>query len=213
MKRAAIAAALLFVLPPIAQGYTVHTGIGSLNDQQSRFEPIDIGSSRFAERTTISNSQNNDGGSTFGLKNMDAATRLRTETTLSALGAKKEGDRILVSLPGDVLFDFDRSDIRVDARPVLARLASVLEAMPQASVTIVGHTDSKGDDDYNQRLSLNRAASVKAWLSGHGVASRLAIEGKGEASPVAPNTLADNSDNPEGRQKNRRVEFIIGEGP
>lgn len=209
MTRAAIAA-LFLILPSLAHGYTVSTGVGTLNDHPSRFEPIDIGGSRFLERTSASRTQDNGGASTFGLKNMDSATRTRTKDTLSQLGARREGDRIIVSLPGDVLFDFDKSDIRADARPVLSKLASVLEAMPQVSVTIIGHTDSKGDDDYNQRLSQDRAASVKAWLSNQGVTSSLSTEGKGEAFPVAPNTLANGSDNPEGRQKNRRVEFIIG---
>lgn len=64
-----------------------------------------------------------------------------------------------------MLFDFDKSEIRADARPVLSKLASVIQAMPDVPVTIVGHTDSKGDDDYNQHLSQDRAASVEAWLT------------------------------------------------
>lgn len=96
---------------------------------------------------------------------MDSETRLATEKSLTTLGAKKEGNKIVVTLPGDVLFDFDKYDIREDARPVLSQLAEVLSVMPDASVTIVGHTDSMGSDDYNQSLSEDRAKSVQAWLA------------------------------------------------
>ncbi len=211
--RCAIAAAVAIALPSLAHGYTVSAGEGAMGDQPSRFQAIDIGSSRFAERPAASNAGKSGETSSFGLKDMDSTKRLRTEDTLSELGARREGERIIVSLSGDVLFDFDKSDIRADARPVLSKLASVLQAMPEVPVTIIGHTDAKGDDDYNQRLSQDRAASVEAWLADLGVASPFTAEGKGESAPVAPNTREDGSDNPEGRQKNRRVEFIIGGDP
>ncbi len=83
--------------------------------------------------------------------------------------------------------------------------------MEPKKVLIVGHTDSKGSDDYNDKLSKRRAASVKSWLSKNGVTSSMVTEGKGERFPVAPNQTAQGADNPEGRQKNRRVEFVIGE--
>ncbi|MBB6469066.1 outer membrane protein OmpA-like peptidoglycan-associated protein [Aminobacter lissarensis] len=212
MKRCATAA-LALVLPSFAHAYTLTVGAGPMDDQPSRFAEIDIGGSRFTEQQGTSTAKAAGETSTFGLKDMDSDTRLRTEDTLSQLGARKEGDHIIVSLPGDVLFDFDKSDIRADARPVLSKLASVLEAMPKVSVAIIGHTDSKGADDYNQRLSQDRAESVEVWLTDLGVASSFTTEGKGESSPVAPNALAAGSDNPEGRQKNRRVEFIIGGNP
>lgn len=212
--RRAIAAALAVVLPSMAQGYTVSTGAGAMGEQPSRFEAIDIGASRFAGRPAASNADQGGETSSFGLMNdMDSATRLQTEDTLSELGARREGERIIVSLSGDVLFDFDKSAIRADARPVLSKLASVLQAMPDVPVTIVGHTDSRGSDDYNQRLSQDRADSVEAWLADLGVASSFTAEGRGESAPVAPNMREDGSDNAEGRQKNRRVEFIIGGNP
>ena len=118
---------------------------------------------------------------------------------------------IRIELSGDVLFDFDRADIRSEAEPVLMGVADVLNKFPQAAVTIGGYTDSKGSDSYNLALSQRRAASVKAWLVGNaGVnGAKLTTQGFGEADPVAPNANPDGSDNPEGRQKNRRVEIAV----
>lgn len=73
-----------------------------------------------------------------------------------------------------------------------------------------GHTDAKGADDYNQTLSEKRARTVKDWLAAKGaVAASTPIQGWGERKPVAPNAKPDGSDDPQGRQKNRRVEVIL----
>jgi OOP family OmpA-OmpF porin len=74
---------------------------------------------------------------------------------------------------------------------------------------IVGHTDSIGSDEYNQRLSERRAQAVKQYLVSKGIAaSRLSTEGQGEREPIAPNT-EDGKDNPEGRAMNRRAELKV----
>jgi outer membrane protein OmpA-like peptidoglycan-associated protein len=110
-----------------------------------------------------------------------------------------------------VLFDFDKVDIRPEAESVLANVAEVLKQHPKAAVLIGGHTDAKGSDSYNLRLSQRRADSVKNWLvkTGGVDGRRLKAKGFGSANPVAPNTHPDGSDNPEGRQKNRRVEIAV----
>jgi outer membrane protein OmpA-like peptidoglycan-associated protein len=81
-------------------------------------------------------------------------------------------------------------------------------------VEISGHTDSRGSDDYNMKLSRDRAKSVVAWLKKRKVASkRMVAKGYGETQHIAPNENPDGSDNPEGRQMNRRIELtIIGLG-
>lgn len=109
----------------------------------------------------------------------------------------------------DVFFDFDAATLRPDAAPALAEIATRLgkNANP---VVVEGHTDAKGADDYNQRLSEDRAAAVKTYLLGKGTApERVTTVGWGERKPVAPNQKADGSDDPEGRQKNRRVEIVV----
>jgi outer membrane protein OmpA-like peptidoglycan-associated protein len=78
-------------------------------------------------------------------------------------------------------------------------------------VRIEGHTDAKGSDAYNQKLSERRAQSVRQWLvQKEGVdGSKMAPQGFGARKPVAPNNKPDGSDDPEGRQKNRRVEIVL----
>ena len=116
-----------------------------------------------------------------------------------------------VTFAADVLFDFDKSDLRAEADATLGKAATVLAAYPGAKVTISGHTDSKGDGAYNQALSERRAQSVTAWLRAHGgkAPATFVVRGAGEREPVAPNTRSDGSDDPAARQKNRRVEILV----
>lgn len=116
-----------------------------------------------------------------------------------------------IELQADVLFDFDKSDIRPDAEPVLAKAAAFIRDRAAGMVRVEGHTDAKGTDAYNQRLSDRRAQAVKTWLATRGGLSATAFttKGVGAKQPVAPNTKPDGSDDPAGRQKNRRVEIVI----
>ncbi|HEY0491110.1 MAG TPA: OmpA family protein [Telluria sp.] len=115
-------------------------------------------------------------------------------------------NRLKLEIPADVSFDTGRSDIKSNFRPVLERFAQTLNENPAATVTIIGHTDSVGDDSVNQPLSVDRAANTRNYLAQRGVASnRIAIEGRGEREPIASND--DNS----GRARNRRVEIYVAE--
>jgi outer membrane protein OmpA-like peptidoglycan-associated protein len=126
------------------------------------------------------------------------------------LKMKETDTEIRFELSGDVLFDFNQSNIRAAAEPSLEKVAAAIQEYPKAEVSIEGHTDSKGSDGYNQNLSLKRAESVKLWLIARGVnGANLSTRGWGETKPVAPNQNADGSDNPEGRQQNRRVEIVV----
>jgi outer membrane protein OmpA-like peptidoglycan-associated protein len=139
-------------------------------------------------------------------------SRLReVQGILSELGAKRTAKGIVITLPEVVLFDFDKADIRPDGRPVLAKIAKVVAYYAGAPVRIEGHTDAVGTPAYNQDLSNRRANAVKDWLvTQEGVAAgRLQASGLGETRPVAPNQNPDGSDNPAGRQQNRRVEVVI----
>ncbi|HEU5161657.1 MAG TPA: OmpA family protein [Thermoanaerobaculia bacterium] len=117
-------------------------------------------------------------------------------------------DTLNVNLRNEILFDFDSAALRSESRDTLRELAGVLARYPEQSVSVAGHTDSVGSDDYNQNLSEQRAAAVKDFLVAQGVPrSRVAAYGYGETRPVASNTSAD------GRQLNRRVQVFIQADP
>ena len=139
---------------------------------------------------------------------------LGVEGALADLGAKVTEKEIKIALSGDILFDFDKDTLRPDAFPTLEKVAAVLAEYPDAPVLIEGHTDSKGKDKYNQNLSERRANSVRTWfVDNAGVAAgRIKTKGWGEAKPAVPNEKPDGSDDPDGRQKNRRVEITITTG-
>lgn len=131
---------------------------------------------------------------------------------LKAAGAeiKESATEVKISLQGEILFDFDKANIRPAAESTLAQVAGIIQKYPKPDVLIEGHTDGKGSQSYNLKLSDRRAASVKTWLAAHGIPARsIRIHGWGAEKPVAPNTNPNGADNPEGRQKNRRVEITI----
>jgi photosystem I P700 chlorophyll a apoprotein A2 len=110
-----------------------------------------------------------------------------------------------------VLFDFDKYSLRPEATASLKKVGQVVQGYPNAPLLIEGHTDGMGTHAHNMKLSEDRAASVKNWLvQNYGIpASRITTQGWGESKPVAPNKNPDGSDNPAGRQKNRRVELTL----
>ncbi|MBD2431873.1 MULTISPECIES: OmpA family protein [Fischerella] len=134
------------------------------------------------------------------------------EVTVPTVKVQANDELMILTLSADVLFDFDKDNIRPDAAQALTQVAQVLsKRYPNNPVKIYGHTDALGNDDYNQNLSERRADAVKRWLSEkHEIAAtRMTIKGYGESQPVAPNTKADGTDDPAGRQQNRRVEIVI----
>jgi outer membrane protein OmpA-like peptidoglycan-associated protein len=121
-------------------------------------------------------------------------------------GAKVErvGEGIVVEFSDKILFGFDRSDLSAGASTNLNKLVEVLKSYPDTDIEIQGHTDSKGADDYNLKLSERSASAVANFLRGKGIASsRVRIKGYGETAPVASNDTED------GRGQNRRVDFLI----
>ena len=116
-----------------------------------------------------------------------------------------------IELAADVLFDFDKADIKPAAAAVLDKAAAFVGDHASGPVRVEGHTDAKGNDAYNQRLSERRAAAVRDWLVARGglASTAFATRGFGARQPVAPNTKPDGSDDPDGRRRNRRVEIII----
>lgn len=109
-----------------------------------------------------------------------------------------------VSFAADAFFDFDKSTLKPEGKAKLDDLADKVKGLNLEVIIATGHTDSRGSDAYNQKLSVRRADAVKTYLTGKGVeATKVYTEGKGEAQPVADNK----SD--EGRAKNRRVEIEV----
>ena len=110
----------------------------------------------------------------------------------------------------DALFEFDKATLTPDAEETLKALVPLLAKAGKHPATVEGHTDSKGADAYNQTLSEKRALAVKDWLVTRGaLAAATPTLGWGERRPVAPNAKPDGSDDPAGRQKNRRVEVVM----
>lgn len=111
---------------------------------------------------------------------------------------------IIVEFSSSVLFAFDKSNLSNEAKANLDKLVVVLNSYEDTDIEIQGHTDSKGSEAYNQQLSIQRASSVSAYLATKGISSsRLTTKGFGEMLPKYLNDTAD------GRDKNRRVEFLI----
>lgn len=121
---------------------------------------------------------------------------------------EKCASRLLVG--SDALFAFNQADLTPDAEKILSALGPRIQQEGKHPVVIEGHTDSIGSAAYNQELSEKRARAVQTWLTAHDfVASSASVRGYGKSKPVAPNAKPDGTDNPEGRQKNRRVEIVI----
>ena len=137
-------------------------------------------------------------------------SELNISKTLSDLDAKQTDEGLVINLPENILFDFDKSEIKNQAEPTLRKINELLKYYKDSPMQINGHTDSKGSDSYNQQLSEKRANAVKEYLAKNfeADANRLKTKGFGESKPIAENE-ANGADNPEGREKNRRVEVII----
>ncbi|MDQ5910119.1 MAG: OmpA family protein [Pseudomonadota bacterium] len=116
-----------------------------------------------------------------------------------------------MTLGADAYFDFDKASLKPSGMAKLDRLSADLRRVASvSSVSIVGHTDSKGTEAYNLRLGQRRADTVASYLTSKGVPARLiTTDSRGKSEPVAPNTLPNGRDNPAGRALNRRVVITV----
>jgi outer membrane protein OmpA-like peptidoglycan-associated protein len=130
---------------------------------------------------------------------------------VQSLEVKESATEVRIDLAADVLFDFDKADILPKAQSTLKQAADVVREKAKGTVRLEGHTDAIGSDAHNQKLSEQRAEAVKSWfIEKEGLRNMsFASKGYGASRPVAPNKKPDGSDDPDGRQKNRRVEIVI----
>ena len=135
------------------------------------------------------------------------AIALAKEATAKAKALCGVIDRMTVH----VNFDFDKSDIRQADIAQLKKAVAFVKKYPGSKVKLEGHTDGKGTEQYNQKLSERRAEAVKQYLIKEGAVGQAKITamGYGKTKPIAPNTTKDGKDDPAGRAKNRRVEILI----
>ncbi|MBT9470921.1 MAG: OmpA family protein [Pseudomonadota bacterium] len=130
---------------------------------------------------------------------------LRRELAGSGVDVQRQGDNIVLQMPSDVTFGFDRADIQPQFFDTLADVSRTLNNYPQTLVDVVGHADSTGRAEYNQQLSERRALAVADFLTGRGgvLRDRLYVEGRGSTQPIADNGTE------QGRAQNRRVEIVL----
>jgi outer membrane protein OmpA-like peptidoglycan-associated protein len=130
--------------------------------------------------------------------------RTRLSEQLNSILQTRDSARGLIVSMSDVLFDSGRYSLKPGAREKLAKVAGILLAYPGLNIEVGGYTDDVGSDEMNQKLSENRASSVRDYLVQQGVSeSSVTSSGFGETLPVASNG------NSSGRQQNRRVELLV----
>lgn len=129
---------------------------------------------------------------------------LRRELAGTGVNVVRQGDNIVLQMPADVTFAVNQANIESRFYPVLDDVSRVLNEYPATYVDVVGHASADGPEDYNQRLSEQRAVSVADYLIGQRVLrDRLFVAGRGESQPIASN------DTEQGREQNRRVEITL----
>lgn len=126
------------------------------------------------------------------------------KTKTCRIDAPKQFQEVIAKAYDNLTFKTGSAEITKTSYPFLDGIALYMKENPSFSLSIVGHTDSQGDEAYNQKLSEDRAESVKSYLIRKGVGEiSITSEGKGESEPIADNNT------PEGREKNRRVVFSV----
>lgn len=141
---------------------------------------------------------------------LESLKELVTNITLDTIVVLDRLEKNKIFVLNNIYFDLDKSDIRPDAAAELDKLVDLLTDNPEIKIEMSSHTDSIASNSYNIQLSQRRAESTVRYLISKGIApDRLVAKGYGEEKPIARNTNPDGTDNPEGRQRNRRTEFKI----
>jgi outer membrane protein OmpA-like peptidoglycan-associated protein len=143
------------------------------------------------------------GGATGAYMDKQEA-ELRKQMESTGVSVSRDGDNIILNMPGNITFASSSSDLNSEFFQVLDSVVQVLNKYEKTLIEIAGHTDSSGAEDMNQRLSEQRANAVASYLKSHKILpDRVAAFGLGENHPVADNGT------PAGRAQNRRVELTL----
>ena len=205
-----------FVLIPVLVGMAASSGCASLNKKEKGAiigsatgaavgAAVGRANGSTAKGAIIGAAVGGTAGAVIGHQ-MDQQAKEIKQNIPGAI-VERVGEGLQVTFESGLMFDYDSDVVRAEAQHNLATFAKSLDKYPGTNVLIVGHTDDKGTDDYNQTLSSKRATSAENYLVSQGVSrARLRSTGRGEAEPIAPN------DSDTGRQKNRRVEIAIYAG-
>lgn len=144
------------------------------------------------------------GGAAVGHYMDKQEDKLRQQLQGTGVSVTREGDNIILNMPSNITFDTNSYALKGKFQNTLDSVVLVLNEYKSTTVTVMGHTDSTGSEELNQKLSQDRALAVANYLANKGVAQqRLAASGYGEAFPIAPNNT------PAGRAQNRRVEVQL----
>jgi outer membrane protein OmpA-like peptidoglycan-associated protein len=143
----------------------------------------------------------------------DVEDQLAKELAEHGLLSRKDERGLVLYLP-DVLFEFDQAQLTENARTKIHAVAEIVVRLaPERTLSVEGHTDAIGTEEYNLKLSLDRAQAVMEELRKGGVLQeKIRSVGLGERFPVSPNQTSEGRDDPQGRAQNRRVEVVIERG-
>lgn len=131
-------------------------------------------------------------------------SKLREQLQNSGVQVVRDGDNIILNMPGNITFATNSADVNPDFGDVLTSVGLVLKEYDKTYVDVLGHTDASGSNSYNQALSERRAQSVSMILMNEGIiGQRIIVKGVGEDYPIADNNTA------QGKSLNRRVEIAL----
>ena len=134
--------------------------------------------------------------------------KLREQLANTGVEVERKGNQIKLTMPENITFATNSAALSAQAQTALATAAETLAKYNETTITVVGHTDSTGNDAINNPLSYNRANAVSGFLAQHGVATqRMTVLGQGSRQPIADNNTEA------GRAQNRRVEILINPNP
>lgn len=143
-------------------------------------------------------------GTAVGAYVQHEENEMRQKLAHTQVGIERLGNQLKLTLPDNVMFDFNRADVKPAAISALQSIAQVMQSYPETHITVAGYTDNIGSDSYNMQLSQKRAQAVSTLLETQGIPpTRIRTIGFGKSQPLATNTT------PAGRAHNRRVEILI----